>query len=80
MRLLGSDASISGVQILTGSKNSDFVSESCDSRESETDSENEHESIIKVPVSHSAAACMFKCLTWLEYQPEASAYNTSVLR
>ncbi len=33
------------------------------------------------PVSHSQAASMFdKCMAWLEHQPEASAYNTSVLR
>ena len=60
-----------------------FVSKSSESLEPQLDSEEENdnsEEVSKCPVSHSAAAHMFEqCLTWLEYQPEASAYNTSVL-
>ena len=33
------------------------------------------------PVSNSQAAyCFEQCLTWLEHQSEATAYNTTVLR
>ena len=33
------------------------------------------------PISHSEAAIMLeRCLTWMEYQSEASAYKTSMLR
>ena len=32
------------------------------------------------PISHKDAMVMFdKCLIWLQYQPEASTYNTSVM-
>ena len=33
-----------------------------------------------IAVEQNASLDMFeKCITWLQYQPEASAYNTSVL-
>ena len=42
------------------------------------DDEPAHET--PCPISHKDATVMFdKCLTWLQYQPEASTYNTSVL-
>ena len=48
--------------------------------EGEDDCQDEEEELV-CSVTHSQAASMFdKCLTWLEHQPEASAYNTSVLR
>ena len=47
----------------------------------EDDGDNEEEpDVVACPVTHAQAMDMFeKCITWLQYQPEASAYNTSVL-
>ena len=58
------------VPILTDSQICDFVSEDPDVGESEDEPQS--------PVfSHSEATFMFQqCLTWLERQPEANAYNT----
>lgn len=48
--------------------------------ESEEDEANEEEEE-PCPVSHGEAARMLEwCLTWLEHQPEATVYNTTVLR
>ena len=80
---LKSDANDSGVQILTDSEICDYVSKSPETHvNSEEEPENSEDlEPSKCPVSHSAAAHMFEqCLTWLEYQPEASVYNTSVLQ
>ena len=81
---LDNDANDSGVQIFTDSEICEFVSKSPSDPQIDSEEENEtSEEPSKCPVSHSEAARMFKfeqCLSWLEYQPEASAYNTSVLR
>ena len=47
----------------------------------EDDGDNEEEpDVVVCPVTHAQAMDMFeKCMTWLQYQPEASAYNTSLL-
>ena len=47
----------------------------------EDDGDNEEEpDVVACPITHAQAMDMFeKCITWLQYQPEASAYNTSVL-
>ena len=43
--------------------------------------EDEEEDREPCPVSNGDAARMFEwCLTWLEHQPEATVYNTTVLR
>ena len=81
---LESDVNDSGVQMLTDTEICDLVSKSCDGSERQIDSDEEQgdaEEEPKCPVTHSEAAHMFEqCLRWLECQPEASVYNTFVLR
>ena len=81
---LASDVNDPGVQMLTDTEICDLVSKSCDGSEPQIDSDEEQcdsEEPSRCPVSHSEAAHMFEqCLRWLECQPEASVYNTSVLR
>ena len=74
---LSSDLQDTGCETLTDEQICDLVSKP--GVDPEGDSDEEEQPVC--PVSHSQAASMFdKCLTWLEYQQEASAYNTSVLR
>lgn len=75
---LSSDLRDTGCETLTDEEICDMVSKP--EVEDEDDSEDKEEQLV-CPVSHSQAASMFdKCMAWLEHQPEASAYNTSVLR
>ena len=49
--------------------------------EIEEDDEEAGEDTGSCSISHSEAAIMLEqCLTWLEYQSEASVYKTSMLR
>ena len=79
---LESDCSNSGIQIYTDDEICDMVSK--DEVEEPVDSEEEEEvqeEESRCPVSNSDAAHYFEqCMLWLEHQPEASVYNTSVLR
>lgn len=79
---LESESSISGVQIYTDEDLCDMVTMEATAEGEEADSEEEEEEeSTKCPVSNSNAAHYFEqCLIWLEHQPEASVYNTSVLR
>lgn len=81
---LASDVNDPGIQMLTDSEICDLVSKSSDGSELQPDSDEEQGDLDeppRCPVSHSEAAHMFEqCLRWLECQPEASVYNTSVLR
>ena len=57
--------------------------EICDlvSQEDMSEIEDEEQDEEGCPVSHSDAAAMFEqCLSWLEYQQEATTYNTALLR
>ncbi len=55
------------------------MKETCSESEDEDQSEEMEE--IKCSVSNSNAASLFEqCLTWLEHQEEANAYNTTFLR
>ena len=75
---LNSDAHDSGVQIFSDDEICEFVSRDDPKADEEEDEEDEEE---PCPVTNSDAARMFEWgLTWLEHQPEASVYNTSVLR
>ena len=56
----------------------DLVSRSEDSTESSDDESSDEE--IPVILDGDAARFFGLCLTWLESQAEATAYNTSVLR
>lgn len=79
---LESESSISGVQIYTDEDLCDMVTMEATAEGEEADSEEEEEEeSTKCPVSNSNAAHYFEqCLIWMEHQPEASVYNTSVLR
>ena len=80
---LDNDANDPGVQLYT-----DTCSEICDlvMNRNHDDSDDEVEEESKknddaCQVSNSQAAYYFEqCLTWLEHQPEATAYNTTMLR
>ena len=81
---LESDCGLSGNQVFTDSEICDLVSQGdmC-TLEFEEEEEEGHEDIEeeKCLVSHSNAAVMFEqCLSWLEHQPEANVYNTTILR
>ena len=79
---LDSDKNDPGVQMFTDDEICEFVNtdEIDDGLESEEEEAME-EGNPTCPVSNSAAAVMFEqCLTWLEYQVEANAYNTTLLR
>ena len=75
---LDSDIGNSGVQIYTGDEICELVSRSKDEIEPEDGDGEEDEE--PCTVTNSDAARMFdRCLAWLEHQPEATVYNTSVL-
>lgn len=47
----------------------------------ETESEEECESVVHCPINNTEAMlALDTALNWLQHQPEASTYNTSVLR
>lgn len=82
---LSSDANDSGVQIYTDSEICDLVThvngDEDDTHDDEHDDEAEEGQKNECPVSNSEAArCFEQCLTWLEHQPEATPYNTTLLR
>ena len=79
---LDSDIGNSGVQIYTDDEICELVSRSTDDIEPEDgDGDDREEDEEPCPVTNSDAAKMFdRCLAWLEHQPEATVYNTSVLR
>lgn len=78
---LNSDKSDPGVQIFTDEEICELVNNDQTDDTLEDEEEEEMEEDTKCPVSNSAAAIMFEqCLTWLEYQVEANAYNTTLLR
>ena len=77
---MDSDIGNSGVQIYTDDEICELVSRSRDDIEPEggDDGEEDEETCT---VTNSNAAKMFdRCLAWLEQQPEAIVYNTSLLR
>lgn len=78
---LDNDADDQGVQLYTDSEICDLV---MNTNNDDSDDEVEEESEKKddtCPVTNSQAAYYFEqCLTWLERQPEATAYNTTMLR
>jgi hypothetical protein len=76
---LDSDVHYSGVQTYTDNEICELVSRSNDEIKSEDEEDSEEDE--SCLVTNSDAARMFeRCLTWLEHQPEATVYNTSVLR
>ena len=76
VKWLDSDANDSGSKIFTEDEICDIVSGDRDEEEDEEEEEEE-----PCLVTNSDAARMFEsCLYWLEHQPEATVYNTSVLR
>ena len=79
---LESDWDMSGNQIFTDSEICELASHESSPPEAEDEDEEEMDSEeIKCLVSHSRAAFMFEqCLSWLEHQPEATIYNTALLR
>ena len=78
---LDSDRNDSGVQTFTDAEICEIVSQSEEVEEVQEDDSEDEEDTVQCPVSNSDAARMFEqCLSWLEHQPEASVYNTSVLR
>lgn len=78
MEWLNSDANDKGVQIYTDSEICELVSHSEDSIEYTDDESSDEE----IPVISDGDAARFfgLCLMWLESQPEATVYNTSVVR
>lgn len=77
---LDSDVNDSGVQIFTEDEICEIVSQD-ETAEAEDDEDKEEDEEEPCPVSNSDAARMFEwCLTWLESQPEATVYTTTVLR
>ena len=73
---LSTDCNDTGCEVLTDAEICDLVS--APDIDSEVDHDQEEQ---PCPISHSKAAEMFEqCLTWIEHQPEASVYNTSLLR
>ena len=78
---LSSDANDSGVQVYTDSEICDLVT-NVNGDEDDTDDEEAQEGQKnECPVSNSEAARYFEqCLIWLEHQPEATPYNTTLLR
>ena len=59
----------------------EIVSQSSEPPEDEAYDEEEDEKEEECQISNSDAARMFeRGLSWLEHQPEATVYNTSVLR
>ena len=80
---LESDSNDEGVQIYTDTEICDLVSrDTCQEADSDIDDDTPNTDEDLSPVSsHSDAARMFElCLTWLEHQPKATVYNTSMLR
>ena len=76
---LRSDRNDPGFHIMSEDEICDYVSSEVDHQEDEDDSETEQHSTC--PITNSQAAHMFeKCLTWLEYQPEANECNVCTLR
>ena len=77
---LSSDSADSGVQLFTDNEICELVSKSSENEVQSDDDDSEEED--QCPqVSNSEAIHMFEqCLTWLEQQPEATVYNTTVLR
>ena len=75
-----SDWDMSGTPIFTDTEICDLVSQE-DMSEIEDEEQDEEMEEEGCPVSHSDAAAMFEqCLSWLEYQQEATTYNTALLR
>ena len=76
---LDSDINDSGVHMYSDAEICELVSRGEDSAESDDEESSDDE---EVPmISHGDAARFFGlCLTWLKRQPEATVYNTSVLR
>lgn len=78
---LTSDANDGGVHIYTDTEICELVSRSEDSHTTESESgETSDEEELPVISNGDAAHFFGLCLTWLESQPEARVYNTSVLR
>lgn len=79
---LDCDSNICGVQVFSDTEICDLVSRSTDPDSESEDEEKEFDvEEEKCPVSNSDAAFMFEqCLSWLEHQPEANTYNTTLLR
>lgn len=76
-----SDASDSGVQVYDDDEICDMVTNKAPEEAVDSEDEEEEEDQNVCPVSNSDAAHYFQqCLTWLERQPEASVYNTTLLR
>ena len=76
---LNSDRNDPGFQIMSEDEICDYVSSEVDHQEDEDDSETALHNTC--PITNSQAAHMLeKCLTWLEYQPEAKEYNVCTLR
>ena len=78
--LPNSDSADPGVQLFTDSEICELVSKSGDNDVPSNDDDSEEED--QCPkVSNTDAVRMFEqCLTWLEQQPEATVYNTTVLK
>ena len=76
---LDSDINDSGVHIYSDAEICELVSHGEDGTESDDEESSKDE---EVPVISNGDAARFfgLCLTWLESQPEATVYNTSVLR
>ena len=73
----------SGVEIYSDQEICDLVSPTNDNPTAadEEDEDEEDDEEEKCTVSNSQAAYMFEqCLAWLEFQPEASVYNTTLLQ
>ena len=76
---LNSDRNDPGFQIMSDDEICDYVTSEADHQDKdEYDSEEQHN---VCPIRNSHASHMLeKCLTWLEYQPEANEYNVCTLR
>lgn len=77
---LQSDANDSGVQVYTDNEICELVIQPNPEEDKKAEDSEQEDEEGSCPISNSRAAHMFEqCLSWLEYQPEATVYNTSML-
>ena len=78
---LQADLGDPGVQIFSDDEICEMARSDTADEIEEDDEEAGEDTGSSCPISHSEAAIMLeRCLTWLEYQSEASVYKTSMLR
>ena len=81
IKWLSSDFMDPGVQVFTDSEICELVSKSASEKEVQSDDDSEDDVDQSPCISNSDAVCMLEqCLVWLEQQPEATVYNSTVLR